>query len=81
MQVDIVFSFINYQGVGKTSILLRYTKDEFATEYHVTVGAEFGSKNINLDGKHRIKLQIWDTVNFFIIAQAEIVNRLDKSLS
>jgi len=49
------------KGVGKTSVLTRYTKDEFATEYNVTVGAEFGSKMINIDGGGKAKLQIWDT--------------------
>jgi len=54
--------FINFQGVGKTSILLRYTKNEFINDYQVTVGAEFGSRVINIDGGHKVKLQIWDTV-------------------
>jgi len=55
------FILIGDAGVGKTSILLRYTKDEFANEYHVTVGAEFGSKVMNLGGGNNVRLQIWDT--------------------
>jgi len=55
-------SYLSLQGVGKTSVLTRYTRDEFATEYNVTVGAEFGSKVINIEGGGRVKLQIWDTV-------------------
>lgn len=55
------FIMIGDAGVGKTSILLRYTTNEFASEYHVTVGAEFGSKTLTLEGGHKVRLQIWDT--------------------
>ena len=49
-------------GVGKSSILLKYTTNEFKRDYNVTIGVEFGSKYIQLDPDTRIKLQVWDTV-------------------
>lgn len=36
-------------AVGKSSVLLKYTKGEFANDYTVTIGLEFGSKEITLD--------------------------------
>jgi len=49
-------------GAGKSSILLKYTTNEFKRDYNVTIGVEFGSKFIQLDPDTRIKLQVWDTV-------------------
>lgn len=36
--------------------------NEFKTEHQVTIGVEFGSFGLKIDGKV-IKLQIWDTVS------------------
>nr|CAI44487.1 rab_C59 [Paramecium tetraurelia] len=49
------------QGVGKSSILLRYTKDLFNREYNVTIGLEFASKKVTVYD-YALTLQIWDTV-------------------
>ncbi|CAD8105575.1 unnamed protein product [Paramecium sonneborni] len=48
------------QGVGKSSILLRYTKDLFYREYNVTIGLEFASKKVTIQD-NSLTLQIWDT--------------------
>lgn len=48
-------------GVGKTSLLERFTEDKFTEHHKSTVGCEFSSKKVQHDGKH-ITLQIWDTV-------------------
>jgi len=60
---DVVFKFIlvGDTGVGKSSILLKYTEDKFDTDHNVTVGVDFRSKNIKLEDKALIKLQVWDT--------------------
>lgn len=50
------------QGVGKSSMLIRYIKGNFSDQYHVTVGVEFATKNVAIDDKKEVKLQIWDTV-------------------
>jgi len=55
------FILIGDAGVGKTSILQRYIDNTFQKDYNVTVGAEFGSKFVEIDEVTRIKLQIWDT--------------------
>lgn len=48
-------------AVGKTSLILRYVKDQFTDNYNVTVGVEFLVKKIEA-GNKTIALQLWDTV-------------------
>ena len=48
-------------AVGKTSLILRYVKDQFSDSYNVTVGVEFLVKKIEVNNK-TIALQLWDTV-------------------
>jgi Ras-related protein Rab-7A len=47
-------------GVGKTAILNRYVNDRFTQNYRTTVGADFMSKELEIDNR-AITLQIWDT--------------------
>jgi len=51
---------IGDSGVGKSNILSRFTRDEFSLESKSTIGVEFATKSINVNGKI-IKLQVWDT--------------------
>jgi Ras-related protein Rab-21 len=46
--------------VGKTSILLRYAKNEFSATQQPTTSSSFLEKRINLDGV-AVTLSIWDT--------------------
>lgn len=48
-------------GVGKSNILLRFTKNEFNTNIGSTIGVEYATKTVETDNKKRIKFQIWDT--------------------
>jgi len=48
------------QGVGKSNLLLRYTRDTFQQDSKPTVGVEFAIKCVEIEGK-RIESQIWDT--------------------
>ena len=59
--MNLVFIGNDIKGVGKSCLLQRYTKDEFGSEYNVTIGVEFSSKTIDVDENTKIKLQIWDT--------------------
>ncbi|CAD8205617.1 unnamed protein product [Paramecium pentaurelia] len=47
-------------GVGKSSLLRRYSDDKFTDSYLSTIGVEFRFKTLEFDG-HKVKLQIWDT--------------------
>ena len=47
-------------GVGKSSILLRFTDDSFAPDQPATIGVDFKVKALDVDGK-KVKLTIWDT--------------------
>ena len=47
-------------GVGKSNIMSRFTQNTFSQNTEPTIGVEFSSKNIDVDGK-RVKLHIWDT--------------------
>mmetsp|Transcript_22347 Transcript_22347/g.31576 ORF Transcript_22347/g.31576 Transcript_22347/m.31576 type:complete len:208 (-) Transcript_22347:65-688(-) len=47
-------------GAGKSSLLLRYTQGEFASDYMPTIGIDFRLKTIELNGK-TVKVQVWDT--------------------
>jgi Ras-related protein Rab-11A len=51
---------IGDSGVGKSNLLLRFTRNEFNLESKSTIGVEFATKSLNIDGKV-IKAQIWDT--------------------
>lgn len=49
-------------GVGKSSLLLALTDPgRFSSSHDVTIGVEFGAKNVSCEGGQVIKLQIWDT--------------------
>ncbi|CAI0461268.1 unnamed protein product [Linum tenue] len=51
---------IGDSGVGKSNLLSRFTKNEFNLESKSTIGVEFATKSLTIDGKV-IKAQIWDT--------------------
>ena len=47
-------------GVGKSSIILRYTKNEFNAQMVSSIGVDFKAKDIIVNNK-KVKLQLWDT--------------------
>lgn len=51
---------IGDSGVGKSSLLLRFTEDTFDPEQTATIGVDFKVKSVTVDG-NRAKLAIWDT--------------------
>ncbi|MEM1885792.1 MAG: GTP-binding protein, partial [Candidatus Jordarchaeales archaeon] len=61
MQEEYVFKIvvIGDGGVGKTSLILRLTRNVFPTSYRPTLGADFASYKIELDNKI-VTLQLWD---------------------
>ena len=51
---------IGESAVGKSCLLLRYTDGKFQETFMTTIGVDFKTKYIDIDGQ-RVKLQIWDT--------------------
>jgi hypothetical protein len=47
-------------GVGKTSLMNQYVSKKFSKEYKATIGADFLTKELQVDDK-LVTLQIWDT--------------------
>ena len=47
-------------GVGKSSILNRFTDEKFTTDFFTTLGVEYKQKSIEVKGR-QVLLQIWDT--------------------
>lgn len=48
------------QASSLTPVLSRFTRNEFNLESKSTIGVEFATRSINVDGK-TVKAQIWDT--------------------
>ncbi|KAL7593432.1 uncharacterized protein LOC111904250 [Lactuca sativa] len=46
--------------VGKSNLLSRFCDNKFTLEFNSTIGVEFATKTLHIDGKH-IMVQIWDT--------------------
>ncbi|XP_039608506.1 ras-related protein Rab-25b [Polypterus senegalus] len=51
---------IGESGVGKSNLLSRFTKNEFNHDSRTTIGVEFSTRTVIVDGL-TVKAQIWDT--------------------
>ena len=49
-------------GVGKSNILLQFTQKKFKVDHEITIGVEFGARNLEVKNKI-FRIQVWDTVN------------------
>jgi len=70
------YIIIGDAAVGKSNLLLRYAHGQFKDEYQLTIGVEFGAKNISINDKI-YRIQIWDTAgqeNFRSITRAYYKN-------
>ena len=75
---DYLFKYIiiGDAAVGKSNLLLRYAHGQFKPEYQLTIGVEFGAKNVSI-GELSYRIQIWDTAgqeNFRSITRAYYKN-------
>jgi Ras-related protein Rab-6A len=52
--------FVGDQAVGKTSIISRFMYDAFERHYQATLGIDFLTKAVVVDGRS-VRLQLWDT--------------------
>ncbi len=48
-------------GVGKSCLVLRFTRNEFFSEQESTIGAAFLTKTILLEDQGPVRVEIWDT--------------------
>ena len=70
------YIIIGDAAVGKSNLLLRYAHGQFKPEYQLTIGVEFGAKNVEIRNK-LYRIQIWDTAgqeNFRSITRAYYKN-------
>ena len=70
------YIIIGDAAVGKSNLLLRYAHGQFKPEYQLTIGVEFGAKNIQINNQV-FRIQIWDTAgqeNFRSITRAYYKN-------
>ncbi|CAI5464659.1 unnamed protein product [Closterium sp. Yama58-4] len=51
---------IGDSAVGKTSLLFRFSEDQFQNVLTATIGVDFKVRNMEIDGE-MVKLSIWDT--------------------
>ncbi|KAL6516444.1 Ras-related protein RABA2a [Orobanche gracilis] len=51
---------IGDSGVGKSNTLSRFTRNNFCLESKSTIGVEFATRTLQIEGK-TVKAQIWDT--------------------
>ena len=52
--------FLGDQCVGKSSILNRFYQDKFEPDYQATIGLDFHSKNVEING-NTVRLLLYDT--------------------
>ncbi len=62
MKYNFIFKLLllGEPAVGKTSLIIRYVKDTFKSDYLTTLGANFLVKNVELPNGSTVLLQIWD---------------------
>lgn len=68
MEIHVIYLLI--QVVGKSNILIKWTKNKFITDHEITIGVEFGAKNIKTESKILFRVQVWDTVTNYFNIQA-----------
>ena len=52
--------FLGDSGIGKSNLLVRAVKDEWANIQISTIGCDFKMKTYEIDGL-KVKIQMWDT--------------------
>nr|XP_015815496.2 ras-related protein rab7 isoform X1 [Nothobranchius furzeri] len=58
--ISLKMILIGNSGVGKSSVMNRYVNHRFTSMYRATIGTDFLSKTLEIDGE-MVTLQIWDT--------------------
>ncbi len=53
---------VGEKHVGKTSIIIQYIDNKFSQEYVMTTNADKSIKEVELENKTKIKIEIQDTI-------------------
>lgn len=63
LDYDVLFRYIvvGDAGVGKTCLLLRFTRGEFLAQHDMTLGVDFGTRCLRLEDGSMGKIVVWDT--------------------
>jgi small GTP-binding protein len=59
-EVQLKLVLVGDSGVGKSNIISKFTRNEFNLESKTTIGVEFATKVVAVEGRSA-KVQIWDT--------------------
>jgi Ras-related protein Rab-7A len=59
-EIILMGTVLMFLAKGKTSLMNRYVRDKFSQQYKATIGADFLTKDIEVDGR-MVTMQIWDT--------------------
>ena len=60
-KIKLAVIILGDSGVGKSTLLHRYTKGELPRNKPPTIGIEFVSQNMKVGDGSTVKAQIWDT--------------------
>ncbi|EIM92374.1 GTP-binding protein RAB5 [Stereum hirsutum FP-91666 SS1] len=60
-QLQFKLVLLGESAVGKSSLVLRFVKDQFDDYRESTIGAAFLTQTVNLDDGMTVKFEIWDT--------------------
>ena len=60
VELTIKLLLVGDSNVGKTSLLLQYTENNYPLQHIATVGVEYKVKTFDYKG-YKVKLQVWDT--------------------
>lgn len=65
-QVQVKLVLLGEAAVGKSSLVLRYVRNEFRSDKEPTIGAAFLTQKCRVpeDPLRIVKFEIWDTVLF-----------------
>ena len=59
-EINLKILILGDSSVGKTTLLLKYVDGYYSTVYVATIGVEYKTKKVNINGIN-LNLQIWDT--------------------
>ncbi|TKY85944.1 hypothetical protein EX895_004769 [Sporisorium graminicola] len=60
-QLQFKLVLLGESAVGKSSLVLRFVKDQFDDYRESTIGAAFLTQTVSLDAQTTVKFEIWDT--------------------